>query len=34
MTTIDIQAYLNDIYGVNVSHELISHITNEVHEDV
>lgn len=34
MTTRNIQAHLNDIYGVEVSPELISHVTNSVHEDV
>ena len=34
MTTRDIQAHLNEIYGVNVSPELISRVTDAVHEDV
>ena len=33
MTTRDIQAHLNEIYGVNVSPELISRVTDAVHED-
>ena len=34
MTTRDIQAHLNEIYGVNVSPELISRVTDAVHDDV
>ena len=34
MTTRDIQAHLNEIYGVDVSAELISTVTNAVHDDV
>jgi len=34
MTTRDIQAHLNKIYGVDVSPELISRVTDAVHEDV
>ena len=34
MTTRDIQAHLNEIYGVDVSPELISKVTDAVHEDV
>lgn len=34
MTTRDIQAHLNEIYGINVSPELISRVTDAVHEDV
>ena len=34
MTTRDIQAHLNEIYGVEVSPELISKVTDAVHEDV
>ena len=34
MTTRDIQAHLQEIYGVEVSPELISNVTNAVHEDV
>lgn len=34
MTTRDIQAHLNEIYGVDVSPELISRVTDAVHDDV
>ena len=34
MTVRDIQAHLNEIYGVEVSPELISKVTDAVHEDV
>lgn len=34
MTTRDIQGHLNDIYGVDVSPDLISTVTNEVLKDV
>lgn len=34
MTTRDIQAHLNEIYGVDISPELISTVTDAVHEDV
>lgn len=34
MTVRDIQAHLNEIYGVEVSPELISRVTDAVHEDV
>ena len=34
MTTRDIQSHLNEIYGVDVSPELISKVTDAVHEDV
>ena len=34
MTVRDIQAHLNEIYGVDVSPELISKVTDAVHEDV
>ena len=34
MTTRDIQSHLNEIYGVDVSPELISAVTDAVHEDV
>ena len=34
MTTRDIQAHLNEIYGVDISPELISTVTGAVHEDV
>ena len=34
MTTRDIQEHLKEIYGVDVSPELISKVTDEVHEDV
>ena len=33
MTTRDIQAHLKEIYGVDVSPELISRVTDAVHED-
>lgn len=34
MTTRDIQSHLNEIYGVNVSHDLISNVTDSVIEEV
>lgn len=34
MTTRDIQAHLNEIYGVDISPELISTVTDAVHKDV
>ena len=34
MTTRDIQAHLSEIYGVDVSPELISRVTDAVHDDV
>ena len=34
MTTRDIQAHLKEIYGIDVSPELISRVTDAVHEDV
>ena len=34
MTTRDIQAHLKEIYGVDVSLELISRVTDAVHDDV
>ena len=34
MTTRDIQAHLSEIYGVDVSPELISRVTEAVHDDV
>jgi len=34
MTISDIQAHLNEIYGVDVSPELISRVTDAVHDDV
>ena len=34
MTTRDIQEHLQEIYGVDVSPELISRVTDVVHEDV
>ncbi len=34
MTNRDIQSHLNEIYGVEVSPELISKVTDAVHEDV
>ena len=34
MTTRDIQAHLNEIYGVEVSPELISKVIDAVHEEV
>ena len=34
MTTRDIQGHLKDIYGVDVSHDLISNVTDEILKDV
>ena len=34
MTTRDIQSHLKEIYDVDVSAELISNVTDAVHEDV
>ena len=34
MTTRDIQTHLNEIYGADVSPELISRVTDAVHDDV